>query len=247
MILLYMLYRCSITVAHLLDWTLELFVSVKSDYYYFRIREFWMLCCHTWQRISGTLTLGHISMAGKQRPLWRKPERLVEWLINPKPMMTKNISRGNEGLHLDSANKGECHLSQTHGVRNWGCWGPFCTFFASWSWSNQTKTDSLTIFDCLQQVANTIGADPKEIVFTSGATESNNIAVKGVGRFYSTKKKHIITTQTEHKCVLDSCRQLEAEGFDVTYLPVQTNGIIDMQVSQNLLINRTNSALRGSP
>lgn len=80
-----------------------------------------------------------------------------------------------------------------------------------------------------KQVANLIGADSKEIIFTSGATESNNIAVKGVARFYSSKKKHIITTQTEHKCVLDSCRALEAEGFDVTYLPVQHNGILSLE------------------
>lgn len=79
------------------------------------------------------------------------------------------------------------------------------------------------------QVANLIGADPKEIIFTSGATESNNIAVKGVGRFYKMKKKHIVTTQTEHKCVLDSCRALEAEGFRVTYLPVQKNGMIKLE------------------
>ncbi|XP_033753931.1 cysteine desulfurase, mitochondrial-like [Pecten maximus] len=80
-----------------------------------------------------------------------------------------------------------------------------------------------------QQIATLIGADPREVVFTSGATESNNIAVKGVGRFYKSKKKHVITTQTEHKCVLDSCRALEAEGFDVTYLPVMPNGLIDLQ------------------
>jgi len=78
------------------------------------------------------------------------------------------------------------------------------------------------------QVASLIGADPREIIFTSGATESNNIAVKGVARFYKGKKKHVITTQTEHKCVLDSCRVLEGEGFDVTYLPVQQNGRIDL-------------------
>lgn len=82
----------------------------------------------------------------------------------------------------------------------------------------------------MQHVANMIGADPKEIVFTSGATESNNISVKGVARFYSKEKRHVITTQTEHKCVLDSCRQLEAENFEVTYLPVQTTGLIDMEV-----------------
>merc|ERR1719315_757517 len=79
------------------------------------------------------------------------------------------------------------------------------------------------------QIADLIGADAKEIVFTSGATESNNISVKGVARFYSSKKKHVITTQTEHKCVLDSCRQLENEGFEVTYLPVGTNGRVDLE------------------
>lgn len=81
-----------------------------------------------------------------------------------------------------------------------------------------------------QQVASLIGADAKEIIFTSGATESNNIAVKGVARFYKSRKKHVITTQTEHKCVLDSCRILEMEGFDVTYLPVQTNGLVDLEL-----------------
>lgn len=80
-----------------------------------------------------------------------------------------------------------------------------------------------------EQIANLIGADAKEIIFTSGATESNNISIKGVARFYGSKKKHIITTQTEHKCVLDSCRALEGEGYRVTYLPVQQNGIVDMQ------------------
>ena len=80
-----------------------------------------------------------------------------------------------------------------------------------------------------EQIADLISADPKEIVFTSGATESNNISCKGVARFYKSKKNHVITTQTEHKCVLDSCRVLEAEGFDVTYLPVQTNGRVNLE------------------
>uniref|UniRef100_A0A8D0H322 cysteine desulfurase n=1 Tax=Sphenodon punctatus TaxID=8508 RepID=A0A8D0H322_SPHPU len=80
-----------------------------------------------------------------------------------------------------------------------------------------------------QQVSSLIGADPREIVFTSGATESNNLAIKGVARFYKSRKKHIITTQTEHKCVLDSCRSLEAEDFRVTYLPVKRNGLIDLK------------------
>lgn len=81
-----------------------------------------------------------------------------------------------------------------------------------------------------KQVADLIGADPREIIFTSGATESNNMAVKGVARFYGQKKHHVITTQTEHKCVLDSCRVLESEGFRVTYLPVQNNGLIDLEL-----------------
>ncbi|KAF6214596.1 hypothetical protein GE061_009339 [Apolygus lucorum] len=83
--------------------------------------------------------------------------------------------------------------------------------------------------DARKEVADLIGADPKEIIFTSGATECNNIAVKGVARFYGENKKHVITTQTEHKCVLDSCRVLENEGFTVTYLPVNSNGLISME------------------
>ena len=77
-------------------------------------------------------------------------------------------------------------------------------------------------------VAELIGASPKEIIFTSGATESNNMALKGIAHFNKGRKKHLITTQTEHKSVLDSCRVLESEGFDVTYLPVKQNGLIDM-------------------
>ncbi|KAF2740196.1 cysteine desulfurase [Polyplosphaeria fusca] len=81
-----------------------------------------------------------------------------------------------------------------------------------------------------ESIAALIGADPKEIIFTSGATESNNMSIKGVARFFKRggKKNHIITSQTEHKCVLDSCRHLQDEGFQVTYLPVQQNGLVDM-------------------
>ncbi|EXB78243.1 Cysteine desulfurase 1 [Morus notabilis] len=79
------------------------------------------------------------------------------------------------------------------------------------------------------QVAELIGASPKEIVFTSGATECNNIAVKGVMHFYKEKKRHVITTQTEHKCVLDSCRHLQQEGFEITYLPVGSDGLVDLE------------------
>jgi len=83
--------------------------------------------------------------------------------------------------------------------------------------------------DARVQVATLIGADPREIIFTSGATESNNISVKGVARFYKSRKKHVITSQIEHKCVLDSCRALEMEGFKVTYLPVDVKGMIDLE------------------
>jgi cysteine desulfurase len=78
------------------------------------------------------------------------------------------------------------------------------------------------------QVASLVGANPKEIFFTSGATECNNISVKGVMRFYRDKKKHVVTTQTEHKCVLDSCRHLQQEGYEVTYLPVKSDGLVDL-------------------
>lgn len=81
-----------------------------------------------------------------------------------------------------------------------------------------------------EEVASLIGASPKEIIFTSGATESNNMAIKGIGRFYKSKKNHIITTQTEHKCVLDSCRALESEGFEITYLPVEPSGLVNLEL-----------------
>jgi cysteine desulfurase len=77
-------------------------------------------------------------------------------------------------------------------------------------------------------VAALINADPKEIVWTSGATEGNNLAIKGAAQFYKTKGKHIITQKTEHKAVLDTCRELERQGFEVTYLEVQENGIVDL-------------------
>lgn len=79
-----------------------------------------------------------------------------------------------------------------------------------------------------KQVADLVNANPKEIIWTSGATESDNLAIKGVAHFYSKKGKHIITCKTEHKAVLDSCRQLEREGFEVTYLDPESNGVIDL-------------------
>ena len=89
------------------------------------------------------------------------------------------------------------------------------------------------------EVARLVGADAKEIIFTSGATESNNLAIKGVARFYGDRKRHIVTVLTEHKCVLDSCRHLQQEGFDVTYLPVRPNGLIDLDELRGALTDRT--------
>ncbi|MBC8948355.1 MULTISPECIES: IscS subfamily cysteine desulfurase [Xenorhabdus] len=79
------------------------------------------------------------------------------------------------------------------------------------------------------QIADLVGADPREIVFTSGATESDNLAIKGAAKFYQKKGKHIITSKTEHKAVLDTCRQLEREGFEITYLAPMNNGLIDLK------------------
>ena len=80
-----------------------------------------------------------------------------------------------------------------------------------------------------EQVAKLVNADSKEIVWTSGATESDNLAIKGAANFYSGKGKHLITLKTEHKAVLDTCRELERHGFEVTYLDVQENGLIDLE------------------
>jgi cysteine desulfurase len=89
------------------------------------------------------------------------------------------------------------------------------------------------------KVADLINASAAEIIFTSGATESNNLAIKGAAYFYKDKKNHIITVQTEHKCVLDACRFLEREGFEVTYLPVGVNGIIDFELLRNSIKENT--------
>lgn len=89
------------------------------------------------------------------------------------------------------------------------------------------------------QVAAIIHADPREVIFTSGATESNNLALKGVAHFYKAQKDHIVTCVTEHKCVLDSCRHLEQDGFKVTYLPVEKNGIINLDHLREALTDRT--------
>ena len=93
----------------------------------------------------------------------------------------------------------------------------------AWGWEAEAAVENAR-----GQVAALIGADPREIVWTSGATESINLALKGAAHFYKSKGKHIITVKTEHKAVLDTCRELERQGFEVTYLDVQADGLIDM-------------------
>lgn len=90
------------------------------------------------------------------------------------------------------------------------------------------KTDE-AVENARKQVADLVNADPREIVFTSGATESDNLAIKGAAHFYQKKGKHIVTCKTEHKAVLDCCRQLEREGFEVTYLDPEPDGLVDLE------------------
>ena len=95
----------------------------------------------------------------------------------------------------------------------------------AWGWEAEAAVEKART-----QVADLIGADPREIVWTSGATESNNLALKGAAHFYKSKGKHIITVKTEHKAVLDTCRELERQGFEVTYLDVLSDGLLDIEV-----------------
>ena len=93
----------------------------------------------------------------------------------------------------------------------------------AWGWEAEAAVEKAR-----GQVADLIGADPREIVWTSGATESNNLAIKGAAHFYKGRGKHIITVKTEHKAVLDTCRELERQGFEVTYLDVQEDGLLNL-------------------
>ena len=95
----------------------------------------------------------------------------------------------------------------------------------AWGWEAEAAVEKAR-----EQVADLIGADPREIVWTSGATESNNLAIKGAAQFYKRKGKHLITVKTEHKAVLDVMRELERQGFEVTYLDVQENGLLDFEL-----------------
>ena len=94
----------------------------------------------------------------------------------------------------------------------------------SFGWHAEEAVD-----EARKQVAELIGADPREIIWTSGGTESDNLAIKGAAHFYQKKGRHIVTVKTEHKAVLDTCRQLEREGFEVTYLAPQANGLLDLE------------------
>lgn len=95
----------------------------------------------------------------------------------------------------------------------------------AWGWEAEEAIEKAR-----GEVAGLINADPREIVWTSGATESNNLAIKGAAHFYQGKGKHLITVKTEHKAVLDTTRELERQGFEVTYLDVQDNGLLDLEV-----------------
>ena len=95
----------------------------------------------------------------------------------------------------------------------------------AWGWEAEEAVEKAR-----KQVADLIGADPREIVWTSGATESDNLAIKGAAHFYQGKGKHLITVKTEHKAVLDTMRELERQGFEVTYLDVNENGLLDIEV-----------------
>ncbi|MCZ2075274.1 MAG: IscS subfamily cysteine desulfurase [Bryobacteraceae bacterium] len=90
-----------------------------------------------------------------------------------------------------------------------------------------------------KQIADLIGANPKEIVFTSGATESDNLALKGVAEMYAERGNHIITAATEHKAILDTCKKLEKHGYRVTYMPVQKDGIIDLDMLRDAITDKT--------
>ncbi|MEJ2800458.1 cysteine desulfurase IscS [Comamonas sp. BIGb0124] len=94
----------------------------------------------------------------------------------------------------------------------------------AWGWEAEQAVEKARV-----QVADLIGADPREIVWTSGATESDNLAIKGAAQFYKGKGKHLITIKTEHKAVLDTMREMERQGFEVTYLGVQEDGLIDLE------------------
>jgi cysteine desulfurase len=100
----------------------------------------------------------------------------------------------------------------------------------AWGWEAEAAVENAR-----EEVAKLVGADPREIIWTSGATESNNLALKGAAQFYKTRGKHLITVKTEHKAVLDTMRELERQGFEVSYLPVQEDGLIDLNLLKDTM------------
>ena len=104
----------------------------------------------------------------------------------------------------------------------------------SFGWKAEEATE-----EARSNVASLVNCDPREIVWTSGATESDNLAIKGSARFNKSKGNHIITSKVEHKAVLDSCRQLEREGFEISYLDPNSNGIITPEMVVNSITDKT--------
>src|SRR6266511_114402 len=104
----------------------------------------------------------------------------------------------------------------------------------AWGWAAEEAVDRAR-----DQVAALIGAQPEEIFFTSGATESDNLAIKGIARAYKEQGRHLVTQQTEHRAILDSCRTLEQEGFTITYLPVDRDGLIDPEAVRQAITDQT--------
>ena len=111
-----------------------------------------------------------------------------------------------------------------------GCFGNPASRSHRFGWQAEEAVE-----EAREQVANLISADPREIVFTSGATESNNLAIKGIAQHYQDKGKHIITLKTEHKAVLDPCLWLDEQGYDVTFMDVQPNGLVDLTLLEKTL------------
>src|SRR5260370_9805789 len=104
----------------------------------------------------------------------------------------------------------------------------------SFGWEAEKAVDNAR-----KQIADLIGATTKEIVFTSGATESDNLAIKGLAEMYAEKGNHIITAATEHKAVLDTCKKLEKHGYRVTYLPVKSDGLVDLDMLREAITDKT--------
>ena len=148
----------------------------------------------------------------------------------PKPLATSSSPATNAPNKTSNPKTGELHVSTPVDTAKISIEPPEGSSISlksssthAYGWETDKEVEKARTY-----IADVINADPKEIIFTSGATETNNMAIKGVPRFYKKTKKHIITTQTEHKCVLDSARHMQDEGFEVTYLPVSSEGLINL-------------------